>query len=94
MSGTLLFEGAEANKLYKPGYGIFEEASAFAWQIKYLFRELNLKINGTVFGWNAIERGTSGSFANIVNTGNRNLYDLANFNQLFVNVSPPTEIPF
>lgn len=92
--GTLLFEGAEANKLYKPGYGLDEGAASFVWQIKYLFRELTVKINGGSYGWNAIARGTSGTWATILNTNNRTLYDSDNFNLLFRNVVPPADIPW
>ncbi len=91
--GTLLFEGGEANKLYKPGYGLDEGVQAFCWQIKYIFRELSLKGNGSALGWNAIQRTESGSWATVSNTSGRPLYDSTNFQTLFVNATLPFDLP-
>ncbi|MGL4595313.1 MAG: hypothetical protein ACRCUY_11335 [Thermoguttaceae bacterium] len=80
---TLLFMGAEANKLYRPGHGLDDDGpSAFVWAIKYSFRERAIRIGNNVYGWNHICRLDSGDWTYPTNSGAR-LYDLRDFNSLF-----------
>ncbi|MBN2218332.1 MAG: hypothetical protein JW719_13230 [Pirellulales bacterium] len=79
-AGTLLFEGAEASKLYA---GDFESgASPFCWEIKYLFRECSVKHGGGVYGWNHLYREDPAGWVEATN-GSAKLYDQADFNTLF-----------
>lgn len=78
--GTLLFEGAEANKLFRAG---FESGpSEFSWQIHYLFRERSVKHAGQVYGWNHFYREDPAGWVELTN-GSGGLYDLADFLPLF-----------
>ena len=86
-AGTLLFEGAEANKLYRRGSGIEEGPSAFVWAIKYAFREKSVKFGGQTFGWNDFYRTDNGTW-NCVKYGSKTLYDYSDFNRLFESVLP------
>jgi hypothetical protein len=53
--GTMLFVGAEANKLFRSG---FEAGpSEFCWELHYVFRERSIKQAGQVYGWNHAYRG-------------------------------------
>jgi len=77
---TLLFEGAEANKLYRAG--LETGPSAFCWEIHYLFRERSVKHGGAVYGWNHFYREKPAGWAELTN-GTHRLYDLADFSTLF-----------
>jgi len=79
-AGTLLFEGAAANKLYAGD--LASGASPFAWEIKYLFRERSIKHDGGVYGWNHLYREDPAGWAEATN-GSAKLYDQADFNTLF-----------
>lgn len=81
---TLLFEGAEATKLFRAG--LADDFADVAWQIDYVFRERSIKHGGNVFGWNHIYRGDPAGWARLTN-GSDYLYDTADFAPLFV--SPP-----
>lgn len=83
---TLLFEGAEANKLYRAG--LESEPSAFCWQIHYLFRQRAIKHGGGVYGWNHAYRDSPAGWARLTN-GTATLYDLSDFAPLFQSVSTP-----
>lgn len=80
-AGTLLFEGADANKLYRAGFEA--GASPFCWQIRYLFRERSIKHGGSVHGWNHFYRGSPAGWVEVTNGANR-LYDAAEFLPLFL----------
>lgn len=77
---TLLFEGAEANKLFRAGFEI--GFSEFCWQIHYLFRERSVKHGGNVYGWNHFYREDPPGWATLTN-GSDLVYDLADFSTLF-----------
>ena len=81
-AGTLLFEGVEANKLFRAG--IEEGASPFCWEIRYLFREKSIKQGAGTFGWNHAYRENPAGWVEAVNTIGEKLYPLANFDQLFM----------
>lgn len=83
--GTVLFEGAEANKLYRAG--LEAGPSAFCWQIHYLFRERNVKHAGQVFGWNHFYRDDPPGWVELTN-GAAGVYDLADFAPLFQSANP------
>lgn len=77
---TVLFEGAEANKLFRAG---FEEGpSPFTWQIHYVFRERSIKHGGEVFGWNHFYRDNPPGWVPLSN-GTDRLYDAADLSVLF-----------
>ena len=79
-AGTLLFEGADANKLYA---GDFESgASPFCWEIKYLFRERSVKHGGGTYGWNHFYREDPAGWVEVTN-GSDKMYDQSDFNTLF-----------
>ncbi len=78
---TVLFEGAEANKLFRAG--LEEGPSQFAWQIAYVFRERSVKHGGAVYGWNHVYRGDPPGWVRPTN-GAGHLYDTADFSELFV----------
>ena len=81
---TLLFEGAEANKLFRAG---FEAGpSEFCWQIHYAFRERSVKHGGQVYGWNHFYREKPPGWVELTN-GTDRLYDLADFSSLFQSAS-------
>jgi len=82
-AGTLLFEGAEANKLFRAGYE--EGASAFCWAIRYVFRERSLKYAGEVYGWNDFYRPEPAGWARVTN-GSASMYDEADFLPLFQSI--------
>ena len=87
-AGTLLFRGAEANKLYQRGAGIVGDPIPFAWVIKYTFRERSVKMNGQVYGWNHFYRESSGNWIPIQHVSS-SLYDSGDFDSLFI-AEPPT----
>lgn len=78
--GTLLFEGAEANKLFAGD--LASGASPFCWEIKYLFRERSVKHGGAVFGWNHLYREDPPGWVEAT-AGSNKMYDDADFNLLF-----------
>lgn len=84
---TLLFQGAEAHKLYKPGVGLEEGGAAFTWAIKYSFREKSIKSDGGIFGWNHALLSQTNQWL-IVRNGNTRIYDSSDFNDLFRSVLP------
>ncbi len=84
---TLLFRGAEANKLYRPGSGLHEGPSAFVWAIKYAFSEKTIKMNGRTYGWNHVYHPETGIWT-VVNNGMSRVYDAGDFNSLFRTVFP------
>lgn len=86
-AGTLLFEGAEANKLYRRGAELDEGPSSFVWAIKYAFREKAVKSGGGTRGWNHVYRPETGLWE-IVRNGTNYLYDSSDFNTLFRTVLP------
>jgi hypothetical protein len=77
---TLLFEGAEANKLYSAG--IQDGASGFAWEIRYVFREKAIKQGGQTYGWNHFYRESPAGWIRLTQ-GTANFYDAADFAVLF-----------
>ncbi|HLA85338.1 MAG TPA: hypothetical protein VJL29_11135 [Thermoguttaceae bacterium] len=79
-AGTLLFEGAQAGKLYAGD--IASGPSPFCWEIKYLFRERSIKHDGNVHGWNHFYREDPAGWAEATN-GTAKMYDEADFNALF-----------
>ena len=81
--GTLLFIGAESNKLYRRGDGIADTPSAFTWQIKYIFREKSTKSGGNVYGWNHFCRKQPAGWKRLILNGS-DMYDSANFGRLFI----------
>jgi hypothetical protein len=78
--GTLLFEGAEANKLFRAG--LDEGPAAFCWQIHYVFREKSIKHDGQVYGWNHAYRENPPGWAEPTHGADR-LYDAGDFAPLF-----------
>jgi hypothetical protein len=78
--GTVLFLGAEANKLFRSGFSA--EQSGFCWRINYVFRERGVKQGGRTFGWNHGYRADPPGWAELTN-GTDRLYDLADFSTLF-----------
>jgi hypothetical protein len=79
-AGTVLFLGAEANKLYRSGWA--EGASEFCWQIEYVFRERALKQGGQVLGWNHFWRPDPAGWAVLANSAGP-LYEAADLSLLF-----------
>lgn len=77
---TLLFEGAEANKLFRGGFE--EGASEFCWQIRYVFRQRAIKHGGQIYGWNHFFRDDPVGWVEL-SDGIARLYDLADFAPLF-----------
>lgn len=77
---TLLFEGAEAHKLYRAGFDT--GPSDFCWQIHYVFRERSLKHGGQVYGWNHFYREKPAGWIELTN-GAHGVYDPADFSILF-----------
>lgn len=75
-AGTLLFVGAEANKLYRAG--LDAAPSAFAWEIRYRLRERAIKHAGQRWGWNAQWRDSPAGWAELA------LYESADFGSLFL----------
>ena len=78
--GTLLFEGAEAYKLYAGDFA--SGASPFCWEIKYMFRERSIKNDESVYGWNHFYRENPAGWVEATN-GTAKMYDEADFNTLF-----------
>ena len=79
-AGTLLFEGALSNKLYR---STFEEGeSTFTWAITYTFRQKAIHHDGDTYGWNYQFRASDGSYA-IPTNATLPLYDSADFTLLF-----------
>ncbi len=83
--GTLLFVGAEANKLFRATFDA--GASEFCWQIAYLFREKAIKQGSQVFGWNHAYRDDPPGWTQLTN-GTGPLYDASDFTSLFQSATP------
>jgi hypothetical protein len=79
-AGTMLFMGAEANKLYRSALGA--GAMEFGWQIHYVFRERAIKQGGQVLGWNYFWRPDPPGWAVLTN-GAGPFYEAADLNALF-----------
>jgi len=79
-AGTLLFEGAEAGKLFRAGFDL--GPSEVCWQVHYVFRERAVKHGGAVYGWNHLYREDPAGWVEITNGSDR-LYDAADFSGLF-----------
>ena len=77
---TLLFEGADANKLFRAGFETGE--SEFVWQLRYVFRERSIKHAGETYGWNHSYREKPAGWAKLTDGANY-LYDSADFQPLF-----------
>ena len=77
---TLMFEGAEANKLFRAG--LEAGPSEFCWQIRYRFRERAVKQGGEVYGWNHCYRDDPPGWVELTN-GSGPMYDLGDFTPLF-----------
>ncbi len=82
LPGTLLFEGAEANKLFRKGGGLEEGPSAYVWALNYAFREKAIKFGGSVYGWNDVYNEVIGQWQNVLQNV-ATLYDSSDFNRLF-----------
>ena len=80
---TLLFEGADANKLFRAGFETGE--SEFIWQLRYVFRERSIKHAGEVYGWNHSYREKPAGWAKLTD-GSNYLYDSADFQPLFQSI--------
>jgi hypothetical protein len=83
-AGTMLFLGAEANKLYRSELGA--GATEFCWQIHYVFRERAIKQGGQVLGWNYFWRPDPPGWAMLTN-GAGPFYEAADLNLLFQSAS-------
>ena len=84
-AGTVLFEGAEAEKTFRAG---FEEGEpSFCWKIKYIFRERSIKHSGEIYGWNYIYRESPAGWIEI-NNGTDKLYDSSDLLTLFQSDEP------
>lgn len=82
--GTLLFEGASANKLYR---ATFEDGeSPYCWAITFTFRQKAVHHGGSVYGWNHFFRTEDGKWAVLENHGEP-IYDSAEFAPLFESAS-------
>jgi hypothetical protein len=79
-AGTLLFEGAVADKLYRAGQE--DGLPPICWQIRYVFRERSVKYGGNVYGWNHFYRELPTGWVEITN-GSQKLYDSTDFLPLF-----------
>lgn len=80
-AGTLLFEGAEANKIFNGE--IDAGAVAYTWQIRFLFREKRIEAGGT-YGWNDFYRESTGTWEPLVDAAGSPLYRSADHASLFV----------
>lgn len=90
-TGTLLFEGVEANKLYRKGVGLDEGPSNYVWALKYTLREKAVKFGGNVYGWNDVYRSNSGTWS-CVKFDTKTLYDYCDFNALFLSDALKIEV--
>ena len=79
-AGTILFDGAEAEKTFRAGFSPGE--SPVCWKIKYVFRERSNKHAGAIYGWNFFYRESPAGWVEI-NNGTDKLYDSANHMLLF-----------
>jgi hypothetical protein len=85
-AGTLLFEGAEADKLFAGDFASGESSSC--WKIKYVFRERSIKHGGAVYGWYHFYRENPPGWTE-AQAGSTKMYDEADFNTLFQSASIP-----
>jgi hypothetical protein len=79
-AGTVLFLGAEANKLFRDS--ALTSESNFCWQIHYVFRERGVKHGGHSYGWNHAFRPDPAGWAEVTD-GVAPPYDSADFSVLF-----------
>ncbi|MBR0191939.1 MAG: hypothetical protein IJQ31_07735 [Thermoguttaceae bacterium] len=79
-AGTLLFEGAAANKLYRSTFQQGE--SPFCWAITFTFRQKAVHHDSQTYGWNHFFRTSDGSWA-MVQSNQKKIYDEADFKTLF-----------
>ncbi len=79
-AGTLLFVGAEANKLFRAG--LEEGASEFCWEIRYVFHQRAVKHGGAAYGWNHAYRDDPPGWTEVTD-GTDPLYEPAEFAPLF-----------
>ena len=82
--GTVLFMGAEANKLYRSG--LETGASEFCWRIHYVFRQRALKQGGQALGWNHFWRPDPPGWA-VLQSAAGPLYEAADLSLLFQSAS-------
>ena len=78
--GTVLLEGADADKHFQTGFDL--DHPEFFWRIQYVFRERAIKHGGEVFGWNHHFREKPPGWVPIRFGGNP-MYELADFAPLF-----------
>lgn len=78
--GTLLLEGADADKQFQTGFDA-QQPELF-WRIHYVFRERAVKFGSQVYGWNYHFREKPAGWAALVQNG-RPLYESADFTPLF-----------
>ncbi len=81
-AGTLLFEGAEANKIFNGE--IDAGAVAYTWQIRFLFREKRIDANDATYGWNDFYRESTGTWERLLDAAGAPLYRSADHAALFV----------
>ncbi|MBR2003067.1 MAG: hypothetical protein IJ991_02660, partial [Thermoguttaceae bacterium] len=86
--GTLLFEGAEANKIFNGE--IDAGAVAYTWQIRFLFREKRIETDKTC-GWNDFYRESTGTWERLVDAAGKPLYRSADHAALFVQTQTASE---
>lgn len=80
--GTLLFDGARGNKLYKTGDSVDDSPATFTWQLHYVFREKSIKSDNTIYGWNHFYRENPPGWIPLVRDQHF-LYDCDEFRRLF-----------
>ncbi len=78
--GTLLLEGADADKEFQTGFDA--QHPELFWRIHYVFRERAVKFGGRVYGWNYHFREKPAGWVELVQNG-RPLYESADFSPLF-----------
>lgn len=91
--GTLLFDGAEGNKLYNQGESVDDNPSPFTWQLHYVFREKRIKADNTVYGWNHFYRENPPGWVPLVHNQHF-LYDSEEFRRLFASEVPDENVEF
>ena len=78
--GTLLLEGADADKQFQTGYDL--AYPELFWRVHYVFRERAIKFGGQVYGWNHHFREKPAGWVELVRDG-KPLYESADFSPLF-----------
>lgn len=84
--GTLLLEGADADKEFQTGFDA--QHPEFFWRVHYVLRERAIKWGGQVFGWNHQFREKPAGWAELVQDGRR-VYEAADFAPLFQFAATP-----